>query len=166
MPAVVKTWAPRGAARRGLLPTLPIPLTRAHLSVISALTEDVRLLSRTWDGAINGKRVVEFLQHILRQVPGKVLLVWDGAAMHRCQEVKQFLAAGAAHRLKLLALPGYAPDLNPEEGVWRWLKRVALGNVCCATLADLRYELRLAFARLRHRKDVLAACIRRPGYIQ
>ena len=99
----MKTWAPRGAARRGLLPTLPIPLTRAHLSVIRALSEDVRLLSRTWDGAINGKRVVALLQQILHQVPGKVLLVWDGAAIHRCQEVKQFLAAGAAQRLKLLA---------------------------------------------------------------
>lgn len=109
---------------------------------------------------------MEFLQHILRQVPGKVLVVWDGAPIHRCHEVKRFLAEGAAERLKLLALPGYAPDLNPDEGVWRWLKRVALGNVCCDTLTDLRYELRLAFARLRHRKDVLAACIRHPGYIQ
>jgi transposase len=166
LPALVKTWAPRGAARRGLLPTLSVPLTRAHLSVISAVTEDLRLLSRTWDGAINGKRIVAFLQHLLRQVRGKVLVVWDGAPIHRCKEVKRFLADGAAQRLQLLALPGYAPDLNPDEGVWRWLKRVALGNVCCDTLDELRSELRLAFARLRHRKDVLAACIQRPGYIQ
>jgi hypothetical protein len=78
--------------------------------------------------------------------------------------VKQFLAAGGAKRLRWLRLPGYAPDLNPHEGVGRWLKRVALGNGCAETLAELRYELRLAIARLRHRKDVLAACIRRPGY--
>ncbi len=84
---------------------------------------------------------------------------------HRFTAAKQFLASGAAQRMKLLSLPGYAPDLNPDEGVWRWLKRVALGTVCCETLGDLRYELRLAFARLRQRKDVLAACIRRPGYI-
>ena len=49
--------------------------------------------------------------------------------------------------------------------MWHWLKGVALSNVCCDTLQELRYELRLALARLRHRKDVLAACIRRPGYI-
>ncbi len=143
-----------------------VPLTRDHLSVISAVTEDLRLLARTWEDAIDGQRVVEFLQHILRQVPGKVLVVWDGAPIHRCKQVKRFLADGAAQRLKLLALPGYAPDLNPDAGVWRWLKRVALGNVCCETLDQLRYEIRLALARLRHRKDVLAACIRRPGYIQ
>ncbi len=79
---------------------------------------------------------------------------------------KTFLAAGGAKRLKLLRLPGYAPELNPDEGVWCWLKRVALGNVCCDTLDELHYELRLAIARLRYRKDVLAACIRRPGYLQ
>ena len=166
LPALVKTWAPRGAARHGELPTLGVPLTRDHLSVISAVTEDLRLLSRTWDVSVNGQRVVAFLQHILHQVPGKVLVVWDGAPIHRCNEVKRFLADGAARRLKLLPFPGYAPELNPVEGVWRWLKRVALGNVCCETLDDLRYELRLAIARLRHRKDVLAACIHRPGYIQ
>jgi transposase len=138
---------------------------RDHLSVISAVTEHLQLLSRTWSGAIDGQRVVVFLRHILRHVEGKVLVVWDGAAIHRCHEVKRFLAEGAAHRLKLLRLPAYAPDLNPDEGVWRWLKRVALGNVCCDTLDELRDELRLALARLRHRKDVLAACIRRPGYI-
>ncbi len=133
---------------------------------MSALTEHGQVLSRTWNGTITGARVVAFLQHILRHVAGKVLVVWDGAPIHRCQDVKQFLAAGAAKRLKLLRLPGYAPELNPDEGVWRWLKRVALGNVCCDTLAELRYEIRLATARLRQRKDVLAACIRRLGYLQ
>ena len=141
------------------------PLTRDHLAVISAVTEDLRLLARPWEDAIAGQRVVEFLQHSLCQVPGKVLVVWDGAPIHRCKQVKRFLADGAAQRLKVLALSGYAPDLNPDEGVWRWLKRVALGNVCCDTLDQLRYELRLGLARLRQRKDVLAACIRRPGYI-
>ena len=122
---------------------------------MSALTEHCQLLSRTWTGAMNGTRVVAFLQHLLRRVPGKLLVIWDGALIHRCRAVKQFLAEGAAQRLKLLALPGSAPELNPVEGVWRWLKRVALGNVCCEMLDELRHELRLAFARLRQRKDVL-----------
>ncbi len=92
--------------------------------------------------------------------------MWDGAPIYRCHEVKRFLAAGAAKRFKLLLLPGYAPELNPAEGVWTWRNRVARGNICGDTLAELRYELRLALARLRHCKDVLEVCIRRPGYIQ
>lgn len=144
---------------------LRLPWMRDHLCVISAITEHCQLLSHRWTGTINGARVVTFLRHILRHVAGKVLVIWDGASIHRCREVKHFLAMGAARRLKLLPVPGYAPELNPVEGLWRWLKRVALGNVCCATLDELGDELRLAFARLRQRKDVLAACLRRPGYI-
>lgn len=60
----------------------------------------------------------------------------------------------------------HAPELNPDEGVWNWLKRVALGNESSDDLQELRYEIRLAMAKLRHRKNVLAGCIRRPGYIQ
>jgi hypothetical protein len=88
-----------------------------------------------------------------------------GAPIHRCYEGKPFLAAGAATRLKLQLLPADAPALNPDEGVWRWLKHVARGNVCCDTLEDLRYERGLAFARLRHRQEVLEAGIRKPGSI-
>jgi len=165
LPAVIQTWAMRGAARRGALPHLQVPLTRDQLSGSSAITADLRVVSRTWSGSIDGQRVVEFLRHLLRHVRGNVVVVWDGASIHRCAAVKQFLAHGAAKRLQWLALPGYAPDLNPDEGVWCWLKRVARDNVCCETLDELRYELRLAFARLRQRKDVLMACIRQPGYI-
>ena len=118
---------------------LRLPWTHAHLSVMSAITEHCHLLSRTWTGAMHGTRVVAFLQHRLRRGPGKLRVIWDGALIHRCRAVKQFLAEGAAHRLKLLALPGDAPDLNPDAGVWRWRKRVALGTGGCATRDELRY---------------------------
>lgn len=57
------------------------------------------------------------------------------------------------------------PQLNPAEGVWRWLKRVALANVCCDDLEDVRYELSLAFAKLRRRVHVLYGCLKRVGYL-
>ena len=59
-------------------------------------------------------------------------------------------------RLRLIRLPGYAPDLNPGEGVWRWLKR-SLGNVCCTDMTELRYELGLAIQRLRRRPQVIGS---------
>ena len=66
---------------------------------------------------------------LLRKIPGKLLLIWDGSPIHRGQEVKDFLKRGAAKRLHLEQLPGYAPDLNPDEGIWNSLKRVELGNI-------------------------------------
>ena len=58
----------------------------------------------------------------------------------------------------------YAPDLNPDEGVWKHLKCVELKNLCCESLAQLKIELRKAKERLRHKRDVILGCIRQPGF--
>lgn len=103
-----------------------------------------------------------FLRHILAQIAGKVILIWDGASIHRSAQVKAFLRAGAARRLRLIRLPAYAPELNPDEGVWRWIKR-QLGNVCCRDFVELRYELGLAIKRLRRKPNILQACFAKAG---
>jgi hypothetical protein len=54
--------------------------------------------------------------------------------------------------------PGYVPDLNPDEGIWNYLKRVELGNVCAMDMADLRHRLQRAAVRVRHKPDVIRAC--------
>src|SRR6266498_2130050 len=61
-------------------------------------------------------------------------------------------------------LPGYAPDLNPDEGIWAYLKYVELRNVCCTDLHDLQQHLRLATARLRHKRHVIRSLISHAGY--
>src|SRR3712207_5909604 len=101
---------------------------------------------------------------LLRQIPGKLLVIWDGSPIHRGGAVKDFLAGGASRRLKLEQLPGYAPDLNPDEGIWKHLKCVELKNLCCESLSELKVELRKAKERLRHKKHVILGCIRKPGF--
>jgi transposase len=159
LPALVRTYAPRGQT-----PILHSPLGYEHLSVISALTMSGRLLVQMQERAYDGDDVVGFLRHLLRHIEGKLLIIWDGAPIHRSKAVKAFLAEGGAKRIHLEQLPGYAPELNPDEGVWRNLKYVELKNVCCSHLAHLRHELRLAIARLRHKRDVLRGCITQCGY--
>jgi transposase len=68
--------------------------------------------------------IVRFLKHLLRHISGKLLVVWDGLPVHRSQAVKDFLRQGATQRVHLEQLPGYAPELNPAEGVWNYLKNV------------------------------------------
>ena len=159
LPAVVRTWAPRGET-----PILHALLTRDHLSVISGLTPEGQLLMQVQDHALRAPDVVRFLRHLLRHIPGKLLVIWDRAPIHRAQAVKDFLAQGGAARLYLVQLPAYAPELNPDEGIWQYLKRVELRNVCCDDLAELRLELRLATARLRHKRAVLQGCLTGAGY--
>ncbi len=155
LPSVVRTYAPCGET-----PELRVPLTYDHLSVISAITPDGRLLMQMRERAYTGPDVVRFLKHVLQHIPGKLLILWDGAPIHRSQPIKDFLAAGGAERIHLERLPGYAPDLNPDEGIWQYLKRVELKNVCCQDLTTLRYELRRATARLRHKREVIKGCIK------
>jgi transposase len=144
---------------------LRAPLSYDHLSAISAITPDGQLLMQVQEQAYTSTEVVQFLRHLLRHIPGKLLIVWDGACIHRSQPIKEFLAQGGAERIHLERLPSYAPELNPDEGIWRYLKRVELKNVVCHDLDELRYELRLATARLRHKRQVIQGCIRHAGLI-
>ncbi|MCJ7823460.1 MAG: transposase [Anaerolineales bacterium] len=140
LPAAVRTDAPRGKT--------PVLRYRFwdHLSVISAITPAGKLYPLTQAETFRGPRIVRFLKHLLQHIPGKLLVVWDRLPAHRSQVIKEFLCAGGAKRSHLAQLPSYAPDLHPDAGVWNYLKRVELKNVCCHDLLELRSELRKARA--------------------
>jgi transposase len=159
LPMVVRTYAPVGRT-----PILNEHLSRDHLSAMSSITLEGKLFMIEQERSFKGEDAVRFLKHLMRQIPGKLLVVWDGSPIHRGRAVKEFLASGAASRVQLEHLPGYAPDLNPDEGVWKHLKCVELKNLCCRSLKELKVELRRAKERLRHKRNVILGCIRQPGF--
>lgn len=159
LPMAVRTWA-----RCGQTPILHVPLTRDHLAAVSGITADGRLFMQMQEHAFPSPDVVRFLGVLLRKIRGKLLVIWDGAPIHRGQPIKDFLRRGAAKRLRLEQSPGYAPALNPDEGVWNDLKRVELANRCCRDLTALALALRQAKERLRHKRSVIRACFFQAGY--
>jgi transposase len=134
--------------------------TRDHLSAISAISPAGKLYFHSQDHPINSDDVVAFLDHLLREMSGHMMVIWDGAPIHRSRVIQDFLAHGAAHRLHLERLPAYAPELNPGEGLWQQLKGVELGNVCCFNIPHLRNELRDAVKRVRRRPRLIASFFR------
>ena len=153
LPAVGRTYAPRGQT-----PVLREWLTRDHLSVIAAVSSAGQFYGQTQERAFDAVAVAGCLRHLLQVVPGKLLVIWDGAPIHRSKIIKAFLQTEGKERLEIEPLPGYAPDLNPlDTGVWHWLKDVALANVCAADLAELKQELRGAIARLRCKPSMIKA---------
>jgi DDE superfamily endonuclease len=160
LPLARRTWAPRAQT-----PILHVPLTHHQLSASSAITLDGRLFLQVREDSSDGEAVVDFLRGVLRQIPGKLLVICAGSPIQHGQAVKDFLRAGAAKRLQLEQLPGYAPDLTPDEGIWHSRKRVELAHVCCADLADVRHHLLRAGVRLRHQPEVVRACSRQCGYL-
>ena len=113
--------------------------------------------------AYRGQDVVRFRKHLLRHIAGKLLVLWDGAPIHRSRVVKDYLSRGAAQRIHLEQFPSYAPELNPAEGIWNYLKRVELKNLCCQSISHLYYELGKAKERLRHKISVIHGCIKQSG---
>lgn len=158
LPGVVKTYAPKGQP-----PQLRVFETRDHLSVMSGITLEGELFSLIRSHSLTGCESVAFLKHLQHQLGTKLLVIWDGSPIHRSREVKQFLSDGAAREIHLEALPPYAPDLNPDEGVWQHLKHVELRNVCCTDLDDLHHELYLAIQRLRNKPALIRACFTGAG---
>jgi transposase len=152
MPSVVKTFAPEGET-----PVVKGSESRDHVSAISAITPTGRLLTSMQEEAFDRHDIVDFLRHVLGHIEGKVLVIWDGLPAHRSKKVRDFLSETGG-RVYLEQLPGYAPDLNPDEGIWQYLKNVELKNVCCQTLEVLKEQLRLAFERLRHKTEVIVGC--------
>jgi transposase len=152
MPTAVRTYAPAGET-----PELKASAKRDRLSAISAITPEGKLYTSVQSKAFDGNSVVGFLRHLLRHVGGKLLVIWDGLPAHRSKEVGRFLSETGDH-VHLERLPGYAPDLNPDEGIWQYLKNVELAGICCRSLRELRQQLRLAIERLRHKRDVIVGC--------
>ena len=152
LPAVVRTYAPRGHT-----PLLHARLSWDHLSAIGAITLAGKWYMRVQGRAFQGKDIVRLLKHLLRHIPGNLLVLWDRLPAHRGKPVQAFLANGGTERIHLELLPAYAPELNPAEGVWYHLKYVEMKNLCCHGLPELQYELRKAKERLRHKTDVFGA---------
>jgi transposase len=146
----VRTYAPVGQT-----PILREWYTRDHLSAISAISSEGKLYFHAQDHSMDSGDVVAFLEHLLREVPGRLVIIWDGSPIHRSHVIQEFLAHGAARRMHLERLPAYAPELNPGEGLWEQLKGVELRNVCCFNLPHLRRELRDAVKRVRRKPRVL-----------
>ena len=155
LPSVVRTYAPVGHT-----PVLREWYTRDHLSAISAISPAGKLYFHSQDRAINSDDVVAFLEHLLREVSGRLVVIWDRAPIHRRHTVQEFLTNGASQRLHLERLPAYAPELNPGEGFWQQLKGVELRNVCCFNLLHLRRELRDAVKRVRRKPRLIHSFFR------
>ena len=155
LPSVVRPSAPVGQT-----PLLREWCTRAHLSAISAISPEGKRSCHSQDRAIDAADVVMVLEPLRREVPGRMVLIWDGAPIHRSHRLQECLSHGAAPRLHLVRLPAYAPELNPGEGLWPQLTGVERRHVCCFHLPQLRRELREAVKRVRRQPSRIHGCFR------
>ncbi len=109
-------------------------------------------------GSIKGPQVVEFIQNLQRHLKAHLLIIWDGAAIHRSKLVAQFLR-GNKRMVVAERLPAYAPELNPVEYMWSHLKCHEIANLITTQAWELSVEATKALRRMRHRPSIIAACL-------
>jgi transposase len=113
-----------------------------------------RFYFRLYPGAIRAPQAVDFLRHLLRQLPGDLMIIWDGLPVHRSRIVRSFVE-NTKGRAILAWLPAYAPELNPTEYIWGHLKCHAVANFCPSDLQDLSNTARRALRRAQRRTTLV-----------
>lgn len=159
-PLVRRSWAPRGVT--------PILYQRTRrrekVSAIAALcvapTRDrIHLYFRLHrDANINSETVIEFLRHLRRQLKTPAVLLWDHLQPHCSKKTGAFLhSVRHVHRF---FFPGYAPELNPMENVWGYLKRNPLSNWAPDDLQALTTTARSHSRSLQRKQNLLRSFVK------
>ncbi len=158
-PVVRRGWRPKNS------PSVLLQRTRSHkkVSAIAALcvppTRDgVRLTFRLHpDTNIDSARVIQFLRHLDRHLPGPIVLLWDGLHAHRSHLTRDFLADRS--HIHVFALPAYAPELNPVEYLWSFLKVNPMANLALLEVPALTDATRRASRSVQRRPGLLRSFV-------
>jgi transposase len=117
-----KTWGVKGKT-----PIVERPGQRQSISAASAVSAKGAFWFATYKGGLTGELFVDLLKKLMYRRKKPVRLVVDGLPAHKKAIVKDYVASTAG-KLTLHFLPGYAPDLNPDELVWSHAKRTGVAR--------------------------------------
>ena len=145
-----KTWGVRGQT-----PVVYRPGQRQSISAVSAVSANGAFWFCTYSGALKTDLFVTLLRQLMRGRRKPVHLVLDGLPAHKNAQVRDYVASTKG-RLTLHFLPGYAPELNPDELVWSHVKRTGaarrplrVGETLRAKIEDQLEQLKRTPALVR-----------------
>jgi putative transposase len=156
IPNVRRTWAPRGKT-----PVIYHRYRHEKISAISAVTVSAQrqrlgLYVHFHCCNITQTEVAIFLRDLLRHLHGHVVLLWDGGTIHKGDDVQRVLRRHP--RLRYEPFPAYAPQLNPDEWVWRHLKH-ELANGRPDNLDELMDTLCDLTRKARKRRELITSFV-------
>lgn len=136
---VLKCWMKRGEQKR-----IPMPTSQRRSQILAGAlnwrSEQVHCRELQ---CLDSENIVTYLEWLLTDVypHQRLVLVLDNAAFHHSAAVQAALTC-FEHRLLLLWLPPYSPDLNPIERFWKHLKATVCANYLYASLDQLIQSVR------------------------
>jgi transposase len=145
-PAVVDSTSPRFGEKA------------SYYSGVCMETGTVAAMNVT--GNCNAETSVAFLQQLRAQFDGLLIVIWDNGPAHRGPALRTYLATPDLN-LRLVALPPYSPNFNPDEAIWSWARQEVTANVCFGTAAKVREAIDRFFVGLSDRTaEVIKRCRR------
>ena len=136
-PALVESTSPRRGEKA------------SYYSAVCLETGEVEWMEL--EGNSNSGTSDVFLRQ-LREARRPLSVIWDNAPAHRGEAVREFLRAPGLG-LRLLNLPGYSPDFNPDEAIWGWAREEATGNLYLGTKSRVQERVGNFLAGLSDRKE-------------
>lgn len=145
------TWAPVGQT-----PVVSNTGKRFSVNMLSAVTAAGKLRFMVHEGTVTAEVFIEFCTRLLADTNGPVFLVVDGHPCHRARKTSEFVASTNG-RLRLIRLPGYAPELNPDEWVWKNVKHDRIAKAGVTSQQDLKNKAIRALRRLQRLPRIVRA---------
>jgi transposase len=111
-------------------------------------------------GNTNAATTVTFLQQLRERHAEPLIVIWDNGPAHYGPEIREYLTTPDL-KLRLVRLPGYSPDFNPDEAIWDWIRTDVTANTCFGTAAKVSEKVDTFFAGLAQRaSEVKQRCWR------
>jgi transposase len=160
LPSIGCSYAPCG--QRPVIET--DSKNRLRLSLSAVITPQGELFYQVRQGSFNGAAIVRFIQKMNKYNKKDMILIWDGASIHTCGQVKTYLQQQAKQKRKvwLEKLPAYSPELNPAEQLWAYLKNVLLKNDVSKTLDELKQKVVAAMEIIKNDTGLIKSFFRHP----
>src|SRR5437867_81763 len=152
-----RTWGLRGQT-----PEVPTSGRRQSVNAISAVNARGAFWYEIYSERLNATRFDELLRHFMRRRRSKVFLVLDGHPAHIAKVVAQYVQS-LEGRLELHFLPGYAPELNPDEFVWNHLKRQGVSKKPLRQDESLRSRVLSDLDRIQSSPALVRSFFRAPS---
>ena len=148
------TWG-----RKGQTPVVRTTGTRYRLNMLSVVNRRGRMRFMIEKSRLNGEVICRFLDRLMVGSSKPIFLIWDGHPNHKSTKVAGKVRSYKG-KLRLYLLPGYSPELNPGEGVWREVKSHRLGRVGVFAFADMKSKALGALRHLARRPDKIRSFFR------
>lgn len=149
------TWAPRGET-----PIVQATGRRFGLNMISAVSGRGDFRFMLHEGSVTAEVFVEFLKRLMEGHQQPTFLVVDGHPIHKAKMVRSYVET-LAGRLKLVYLPPYSPEVNPDEQVWRHIKPNIAKRIP-QSMEELRAYAQAALSELQNLPELIRSFFRHP----